>query len=57
MLQMSFISDAYTKFLVNTQPESNQRPSFKLDATVSGLFQKTFSANVDPPRKSEAFRQ
>ena len=55
--ETNFISDAYTKFMVNTRPESNQRPSFKLYATVSGLFQRWFSANVETPPKSEAFLQ
>jgi hypothetical protein len=52
---MTFISDAYTKFLVNIQTENNQRPSFKLDATVSGLFQRWFSANVETPRNLKHF--
>jgi len=55
MLQMTFISDAYTKFLVDTQTENNQRPSFKLDATVSGLFQRWFLANVETPRNLKHF--
>ena len=50
---MTFISDAYTKFMVNTQTKSNQRPSFKLYATVSGLFQRLFSANVETSPKSD----
>jgi hypothetical protein len=57
MVQMIVISDAYTKFLVNTRPESNQRSSLKLDATVSGPFQRWFSENVETPPKSEAFLQ
>ena len=52
---MTFISDAYTKFMVNTQPESNQRPSFKLDATVLGLFQRWVSANAETPRNLKHF--
>ena len=52
---MIVISDAYTKFLVNTRPESNQRSSLKLDATVSGPFQRWFSANVETPRNLKHF--
>ena len=52
---MTFISDAYTNFMVNTQTESNQRPSFKLYATVSGLFQRWVSANVETPRNLKHF--
>ena len=52
---MTFISDAYTKFMVNTQTEGNQRPSFKLYATVSGLFQRWFSANAETPRNLKHF--
>ena len=52
---MNFISDTYTRFMVNTQTEGNQRPSFKLDANVSGLFQRWFSVNAETPRNLKYF--
>jgi hypothetical protein len=57
MLQMTFISDAYTKLLVNTLPESNQGRSLKFYTTLSGLSQRWFSAKVENPMKYEACLQ
>ena len=46
MLQMTVIPDAHTKFLVNTQTQSNQGRLLKFYLTLSGSPQRWFLVNI-----------